>query len=372
MRVAIDITSFPVGGQERQVAQLAFGLASRGHSVLLVINKSGSAFRDTLDHPGVEVVELGRLSRYDLRVLPDIVRRLRAFRPDVVLCVGYNATLWGRIAAVVLRIPVVTAEHESTQIRRKLDRVLTNRMLAPFTRAVVACASGQTQYLIADGCPADKIVVIQNGVDSSQFKPQRDRGLALRQEWGVPEGAVLVGIVATHRPEKRHDRFIALIETCLVSGVDIYGVMIGDGDLQEDNQRAALSSSASDHLIVAGDVSDMPAVYNACDVVVLVSDSVEVFPLAFIEAEACGVPVVGFDIGGVGETMRDGVTGYLVTADDEDLLARRVVELSTDPALRRSMGDAGRSWVSEHLTVEVMVSTYETLLKGVARGASAS
>jgi len=365
-RIAIDTSSFPVGGQERQVAQLARGLALGGHYVLLLINKRGEAFREILGHPGIEVVELQRMSRYDARVLWDIVHRLRGFRAQVVLCVGYNATFWGRIAALALGIPVLTAEHESLRAHRRRDIAFTNWVLGPLTRAVVACASGQKPYLVAERNPAEKIVVIRNGVDPVQFRPDKDHGALMRRSWGVPDNATLLGLIAAHRAEKRHDRFIRLVETCSAEGADVYGVMVGGGELLERNRRVAAASPAAERLVVAGPASDMTSVYSACDIVVLTSDGIEVFPLSFLEAQACGVPVVGFDLSGVGETMRDGVTGYLVAGDDEAEMVRRVLDLSFDPALRQSMGAAGRAWVSENLTVDSMVAAYEELLEHVA------
>jgi len=363
MRVAIDVTSFPVGGQERQVAQLTRGLAERGHSVLLLINKRGDAFRDMLDHPNVEVIELRRESRSDIRVVTDIARRLRLFSAGVVLCVGYTATLWGRLGAVARGIPVLTAEHESLPVKPKHDRTFVNRVLGSSTRAVVACASAQLPYLVAQGNPGAKVVVIHNGVDPAQFRPGREQGVSLRRAWGVPDQVIVVGIVATHRPEKRHDRFIRLIETCVAEGANVYGVMIGDGELLESNRNAAAASPAAHRLIVAGSTSDMRSAYCACDVAVLTSDSIEVFPLSFLEAQACGVPVVGFDLAGVSETMRDGETGYVVPAGDEALMAQRTLELASAPDLRHAMGTAGRAWVSANLTVDSMVVAYESLLQ---------
>jgi glycosyltransferase involved in cell wall biosynthesis len=364
-RIAIDISAFPVGGQERQVAQLARGLALEGDSVLLLINKRGRAFRDILSHPGIKVVELERMSRYDVRVLWDIARRLHSFRAQVLLCVGYNATLWGRIAAIALGTPVLTAEHQSVRAFRRCDIDLANWVLGPFTSAVVACASAQQPYLVAERNPVGKIVVIRNGVDPIVFRPEEERRALLRRAWGVPDEATLVGIVAAHRAEKRHDRFIRLVETCSAEGADVYGVMVGGGELLETNRNAASASPSAGRMVVAGPVSDMPSAYCACDIVVLMSD-IEVFPLSFLEAQACSVPVVGFDLCGVRETMRDGVTGYLVPRDDEAGMARRVLELSRDPVLRQSMGAAGRAWVSEVLTIDSLVAAYETLLERVA------
>jgi glycosyltransferase involved in cell wall biosynthesis len=347
------------------VAQLARGLATRGHSVLLLINKRGGAFADTLSHPNIQLVEFGRMSRYDVRVLGDIARGLRLFRADVLLCVGFNATFWGRLAAIGLRTPVITAEHESVRQHRRYGIPFANWLLGSFTHTVVACASAQKPYLIAECNPAEKIVVIPNGVDPARFRPERERGASLRRAWGIPKNATLVGIVAAHRAEKRHDVFVRLVENCSADA-NVYGVMVGDGALIERNRDVASASPAAGRLVVAGPVQDMPAAYSACDVIVLTSDAVEVFPLSFLEAQACGVPVVGFALCGVPETMQDGATGYSIAPGDEAGMAQRVLELSRDPSLRESMGVAGRAWVAESLTVDSMVSAYEVQLDRAA------
>lgn len=106
----------------------------------------------------------------------------------------------------------------------------------------------------------------------------------------------------------------------------------------------------------------MRAVYSACDVVVLVSDSIETFPLVLLEAQACGTPVVAYDTGGVGETFQDGVTGILVAQGDNRSLAAAVHSLLGDCHMRTQLGRSGRAFVRHHYSIERMVTRYETLL----------
>jgi glycosyltransferase involved in cell wall biosynthesis len=216
--------------------------------------------------------------------------------------------------------------------------------------------------LVRSGIDRDKIVLIPNGVDTADFYPCRTAGLAFRAEHGVPSQAFVVGLVAAHRREKRHDRFISVIETMAERGLDVWGVMVGGGFGIEGNSRLAAASPAYRRLLVAGRVSDMRAAYSAMDVVVLVSDDIESYPMCFIEAQACGVPVVGMDVGGVRETFEDGVTGLLVRQGDLSAMAEVIESLARDKDLRASMAVDCREFAETHLSLDRMISDYEQLL----------
>ena len=354
-------------GRRRAAAlQLAEGLVRRGHEVLLVVNKTVDAYKEEIARGRVPVKALGRVRTYDARTLTDLVWLCRCGKPDVVLTVMFNATFWGRLAAFITRRPCVTAEH-STGTKARRDVFLSNRLLAPVTRRTVACGSGQIPWLLTAGNEARKIVVIHNGVDTDEYYPDALAGRAFRVAAGLPTDAVVVGLVAAHRREKRHDRFIRLIEGLRQSGHDVWGCMVGGGPLLEENRSLAERSAASDRIVVTGPWSDMRGVYSGLDLVVLVSDTVETFPLSFLEAQACARPVVGMETGAVAETFTEG-SGILIRQGDDGQLLREVAALVGDQDRLRVMGENGRSWVEANLTVEHMVSEYEKLLEDVTGG----
>lgn len=368
MRVLIDIAEMRGGGAERQVAQLAVGLVQRGHPCALAVNKSFTAYTEKLASGGVRVRSFRRMHRFDARILPDLVSFTREFRPDVILSVAFTATLWGRLAAIIERHPSVTAEHSSTD-RYPLRIVLCNKLLARHTRATVACADAQVPTLVAAGNSRQPIVVINNGVDTSEFFPDVAAAAEFRLEAGIPTDALVVGLVAAHRREKRHDRFIRLIEGLNDRGLDIWGCMVGAGPLLEVNRQRALRSPARGRLVATGAVKNMRAAYCGLDLVVLVSDDIETFPLCFLEAQACGRAVVGMDTGAVRETFVPGRTGILVRQGDEAAMIGELAALLEDPQKRTTMGDAGRGWVGAHLSIDRMVDKYAALLQSVANEA---
>ena len=343
MRIVIDIASLNTGGAERQTIALAGALQRRGHETLVIVNKTIRAFlRDIVD-ADISAVELRHESRWDARVLCDLCGILTRARPDVVICVGYNASLWGRAAALRMGAPVVVAEH-STHRRTRWDVKLTNHIFASRTDAVVACAHGQIPSLLEAGHIEDRITVVHNGVDAGLFRPDRVAGDTVRKELGIPRDAFVVTLPAAHRPEKRHDRFISMMEKLDRSGLSAWGLMPGAGPLVEESRRLASASQIASRLIVLGARDDMRAVYCASDIVVLLSDDVETFPMTFLEAQACAVPVVGYDTGGVASIS--GTSGIAVPEGDENLMVSSVLMLATDREMARGMGHAGRLFAS--------------------------
>ncbi len=355
LRIAFDMAALWRGGAERETLEIACGLAELGHDVLILVHKDAEYFAEYAGR--VRIVELHRTNRWDIRVLTDVRHALKVFGADVCVCVMFNASLWGRLAAASLGCRVVVAEHSTTGGTRLVERV-TNVLLRGMTDAVIACAGDQVDALVRAGHQQRKICVVRNGVDVRRFSSDPEGARRVRDELDVPLDAPLVMLVAAHRREKRHDRLPDLIERLHACGVPAWGVMAGGGPLLARNRTLVQECSVSEWLRVAGPLADMPAAYSAADVVVLLSDDIETFPLSFLEAQACGVPVVGMDTGGVRETFVDGQTGFLVKQGDLQAMASVVASLLCDPDRRAEVGRAGRAFVEENLSTEATVRGY--------------
>lgn len=364
MRIAFDLAALWRGGAERQTLEVASRLCELGHDVLLIVNKRAEHFAEYADR--VQVVELGRINRWDARILPDLRHALRAFEPDVCVCVMFNASLWGRLAAASLRCRVVIAEHSMTE-RRRLSERLTNIALTPVTETVIACAEAQVDGLVRGGHQRSKVRVVHNGVDIERFYRDPAGAKRVRDELGLRADAAALMLVAAHRPEKRHDRFVSLVERLHAVGMEVYGVMVGGGPLLAHTKALAHASPVAEWLRVTGPLVDMPAVYSAADVVVLLSDDIETFPLSFLEAQACEVPVVAMDTGGVRETLIEGQTGLVVEQGDLQGMACAVATLLKNPGRRMRIGRAGRTFVAEQLSAEATVQAYLRVLSRTPR-----
>jgi len=125
-------------------------------------------------------------------------------------------------------------------------------------------------------------------------------------------------------------------------------------------RRAIRDSGQEGRFILLGPKADARAILPAFDLFVLTSKS-EGLPNTVMEAMAAGLPCVCTDVGGCGELVEHGVTGYLVAPDDAHALAARILELAGDPERREAMGRAGVLRISHGYSVERLVSQVQNL-----------
>jgi len=191
---------------------------------------------------------------------------------------------------------------------------------------------------------------------------------SLRGELGVPGDAVVVGCVAVMREKKGHRTLIdAMAE--LLHRPNVFLVLVGDGSpLLEELQFYVKTRGLQEKVLFTGRRTDIPNVLAAFDIFALASEQ-EALGTVFIEAGAAGLPSVGTDVGGISETLSEGVTGLLVPLHDEVALADAIRVLIEDPDRRCAMGRAAMQTVrgSDRFTLEGLArrneQCYETWLR---------
>jgi glycosyltransferase involved in cell wall biosynthesis len=197
--------------------------------------------------------------------------------------------------------------------------------------------------------PPDRIQVLYPGVDTERFNPHLDKAAA-RAELGIQSGAPIVALVARFQDVKGHDVFQAMARRVGAEIPAAQFIVAGENTqtgADSAYKRGILDAAQNDavlrdHLRYLGFRADVERVLAAADVVVC-SSRFESFGVVNVEAMACGRPVVSTNKGGPSEVVVHGKTGYLVPPDDAEGLAKHVIELLRDPALRERMGAAGRA-----------------------------
>ncbi len=360
LRVMFVITCMPVGGAETLLVELIRRLDRERMLPELcclkhygplgeVIEREVPAFTGLLAH------------KYDFAVLGRLTRLLRQRRIDAVVTVGTGGDkmFWGRLAGWRARVPVLCSALHSTGLPDHVE--WPNRLLSPITDAFIAVAEPHGRYLSEhEGCPAKKVRVIPNGIDTDRFHPRwPDRTLHAQLQW--PEGAPVAGIVAALRPEKNHDLFLrsaALIRRQLP---EARFLVVGDGPERQRLQVLAGELGLNDSLAFLGTRHDIPQLLSLFDVFLLTSH-MEANPVSILEAMATEKPVVATRVGSVPETVLEGRTGYLVPPGNADQLAARAVELLRDRQRAQAMGCAAREHVVAHWSVRHMVQGYQDLI----------
>ena len=231
-----------------------------------------------------------------------------------------------------------------------------------FTSVSVA---GSRQLRDQTGIPAWRIRVLENGVDLRPFAalgPQA-RG-ETRRRFQFDDSALVVGIVGSLTPVKRHDALISAVARAVSHVPAIRLLVVGDGPLRSTLAAQARDEGIADRVRFAGWRDDVPAMLAGMDVYVCSSES-EGMNNALLEAMASGLPIVATDVGDNGVVLRGRTDGLLVEPGSLSELVEALKLLADSVALRRGLGAAARTRVNAYgldRAVRAYEQYYQTLL----------
>ncbi len=241
-------------------------------------------------------------------------------------------------------------------VGKRVLRALYHRARAYVMRkadALFPVSEYTRQLLLERGVPPERITVINNGADPDHFHPTDAQDL--RDELGL-NGHKVVLTVSRLVHRKGIDTVLRALPQVARRIPDVQYLVGGHGPDRERLESLTHDLNLSDRVRFVGAIphKDLHRYYNACDVFVMPSREerpyVEGFGIAFLEANACGKPVVGARTGGIPDAVRHGETGLLVEPDDESGLADALTQLLCDPPLATRLGRNGRRRVREEAT----------------------
>jgi glycosyltransferase involved in cell wall biosynthesis len=348
------ITEPAEGGTAEVVAALAAGLPDLGFEVEIAGPLDAPRFAGVTTHRLPLVPGYGR-ARDDAAAARALARVIRSRRPDLAHTHSAKAGVLGRPVAAAFRVPVVHSPHcfpfltLQYSARRRAFAARVERALAPLTRAIVCvCEDERRQALAHRIAPAEKLRVVHNGVGPC---PAATVPPAL-----AAVGRPIAATVSVLREQKRVDVFLDAAPLVLRRLPEARLAVIGNGPLRDE-----LRARADERVAFIPFEPPMAAWLAGLDCYVLSSDY-EAFPVAVLEALACGVPQVATDVGGTREAITTD-TGVLVPPGDPEALADAIVDVLRDPGRR---GEASVRRHAERFGVERMVagtaSVYEAAL----------
>ena len=359
LRCLFLITSMPVGGAETLLVNLIRMMdRDRIRPEVICLKEPGPLGKQIADEFPVHSHLLR--DKWDLSVLPRLVRLMHRRRADIVVTVGAGDKMfWGRLAAHIAGVPVIASALHSTGWPDGVGRM--NRLLTGLTDAFIAVADSHGEFLCDfERFPREKVRVIRNGVDCNRFKPDPSASADVRRELGLPYDTPLIGIVAALRSEKNHAMLVHAAAQLRGEHETAHWLVIGDGPERAMIERLSGELGIRDRIHLLGTRHDTPRLVAALDVFTLCSLN-EASPVSILEALACGVPVVATDVGSIGESILSGETGYLVPSQDVDALAAAVAKLLSSSSLRAKFGAAGRDLVIRTGSLRSMVDGYERM-----------
>ncbi len=237
----------------------------------------------------------------------------------------------------------------------------------------VITISPQVNGLISDGVgyPPEKITAIYSAPDPGRFYP-RPPDPELKVALGIPEGVPVVGKVARLAPEKGHHLFIRAAQIVLERFPDTRFVCVGKGRSHDKIEKLANELGIEKHLIITGFRTDVPDIEALFDVFVLSPVSGESLGTSILEALCMEKPVVATEVGGTGESVRDGETGYLIKAGPEseqvEKIAGAIIELLEDRDSAQRMGKHGRKLVLREFSPDILALKCDGIYRQLCSG----
>jgi glycosyltransferase involved in cell wall biosynthesis len=349
MKIAYLLTrADPLGGAQVHVRDLAASVAAEGHSAT-VITSGGGPLLDQLRAQGTPTIVSRHLCMpiapvRDARALSEIRAVLKELRPDLLTAHSAKAGILGRLAARPLNIPVVLTAHGWTftpGIPRGPAAVYRTieRLAAPAARKIITVCEFDRRLALAAGIAGeDRIVTVYNGVYDVPLRLRADPSRS-------PPRLVMV---ARFGAQKDHTTLLHALGGLrhLLWELDL----VGAGDPMRDMQALAAALNIADRVHFLGQRTDVDEILARSQVNLLITNY-EGFPLSILEAMRAGVPVIASSVGGNGESVRDGETGYLVPRGGVDVLRDRIARLLRKPELRSRLGHCGREYFEQRFTL---------------------
>lgn len=353
-------------GGQNQVLLTVLGLGELGHRAALVAHAAGELRARAQE--GLELIPLAPRAEMDLRAAWQLVRVLRAMRPDIVHAHDPHAVA---LAALALsmggfdpRPPLVASRRVDFHLR---DNAFSRWKYRQVDRFV--CASQLVaRMLVQDGIDPARVVTVHEGIDLAKVDAASPANL--HQDLWLPHQAPIVGNVAALVPHKGQRHLVDAAARVVQKVPDARFVICGEGELREALAHQIRQRRLERHVLLAGFRQDVHSVHKAFDLFVM-SSITEGLGTSILDAMACGKAVVATAAGGIPEVVVDEVTGVLVPPRDDAAMAEAIVRLLRDPNLRARLGAAGRRRVEEAFSADRMVretlAVYDDLLRRRAR-----
>lgn len=290
----------------------------------------------------------------DLRMIPQLYRLLRAFQPDVVhthLSVLRYA-LW---PIILCNIPIrVHTVHNPAQ--KEVDQIGKWVHWVAFRLAgvVPVSVSHEIANTVRSVYGQDVYTpVIYNGVPLDKF-------LAVPPVGNDNNDNLVILHIGRFAPQKNHRFLMEAFALALKDSPNMQLWLVGEGPLRPVIEQVVMEKGLESNVVFLGLRKDVPELIKRCALVVLSSDW-EGMPITILEAMASAKPIVATAVGGVPELVEDGVNGLLVPPGDTYALAKAIVKLAKDSALRYQMGVTGRRKALEKFDITRTAREYEEL-----------
>jgi len=357
---------FDTGGLENGVVNLINHMPEDRYRHAVVALTEVTEFRERIRRKDVEYVSLRKPSGQGIWQFPKWYRCMHHLRPAIVHTRNL-AALECQLPAWAARATVrIHGEHgrdvgDLDGSNRSYQRV--RRLYKPFVHHYMALSRDLADYLVQKiGVSPNKITQAYNGVDTARFQPDPKGTVPIVGCPFDPAQHWIVGTVGRMQAVKDQvmlaRAYVHALELAPQMRDTMRLVMVGEGPLRAQALAVLDAAGASDLAWLPGEREDIPDILRGLHMFALPSLA-EGISNTILEAMASALPVVATDVGGNADLVVPGQTGEIIAAADPLAMARRLLHFAAQPALARSIGQAGRQRAVASFSMQAMVANYQ-------------
>jgi glycosyltransferase involved in cell wall biosynthesis len=316
---------------------------------------------------GIAYVEVVERHSFDVGIWRQLVRLVRERHIDIVHAHDYKTdALTLMLARATGIVPLATAHGWTGQSAAELRLYypIDKRMLARFPR-VIAVSSEIRDEIVRRGLPAERAVVILNGIDPAAFRRTADGRPPARAALGYADDQIVIGAVGRLERQKRFDLLIEAFAPLAAGNPRLRLAIVGEGSLRSALEQCAESAGVMASCRLLGHRDDIVALHHAFDLFVQ-SSEYEGTPNAVLEAMAMETPIVATDVGGTRELAHNDEHALIVPPHDVGALGRAMAAAIDDPVSARRRAEAARRRVEDELSFDARTRRLERLYEELA------
>lgn len=356
------------GGTERTLVHLLDAVdRTRFRHRIVTLRDCGALVERLPDHVACRPINAGSRNRLVGLQLAKLIRKHRA---GIVHARGIGCWFDAMVAGLLAPRTQVVLGFHGLEAGPSFDGRQRRRArwgLYSGARFTSVSLDGKRQLQLEAGIPEDRIEVLPNGVDLLRFRRRTGslRG-PTRATWRFEKDAVVVGIVATLTPVKRHATLIKSVARVVAAGRNLHLFVVGDGPLRGELVELARSEGIEHCVTFAGWSEDVSTLLSAMDVYVCCSNA-EGMNNAVLEAMAAGLPIIATDVGDNPVVVRHDREGLIVQPESSAALTDALSKLTGSGDLRKRYAAASLQRV-QCFDFRRTVRSYERYYEGLLHG----
>ncbi|UCD29746.1 MAG: glycosyltransferase [Planctomycetota bacterium] len=362
IRLTYVITDLNIGGVPLHLYRLATRLPPDKFQVRIISLADVGPVGDRLRRAGIPVFACEARSPRDIGALWRLGIQLRTYRPDILHSLLFHANIAARIVGPMAGIPInrIICEIQTAERERHWHLAVDN-----LTCRLCRCQVGNSPSVVAylrqhAHIPDARLRCMLGGVDFEEIASARPLA---RESLGLSQDEAFIIWTGRLDPVKGFEEMLSAFgQVCTTIQARL--AIVGEGPYRPTVERLIRENGLSEHVLMLGMRSDVPALLQTADVFLLCSRT-EGLPNSLLEAMAAGLPVVATDVAGSRDLISPGDTGVLVRAQSSEEIAKGLLTVLKNREEGEKMGRRARDWIRGDMSLNRLLDRWISFYESV-------